>query len=76
MGRDRGSSVVEMWSAYLLPTLLVLGVVLAAFVTIFVVSRCSATPEGKKTPFATDDRTALGATDEGSEVPPSRERVA
>ena len=50
--------------------------VLGLLVVMGVVSIRSGGPTGKSTPFGADSRTPLGATDEGSSAPPSRERIA
>lgn len=51
---------------YAIPVLLILLILGLMALAFAVVSRQSATSEGKKTPFAEDDNTPLWATDEGS----------
>lgn len=62
--------------SYSIPILVLALIVGTTAITFFVVSRRSAAPDGKRTPFAHDDATPLGATDEGSDAPPSEQRSA
>lgn len=63
-------------SPYWIPALTAMLVVLMLVIVMRVASIRSGGVGGKTTPFGEDTRTPLGATDEGSDAPPSRERVA
>jgi len=76
VGFGRTEARIKVMSAYLTPVLLALAIVFAGVVAMLIVSLRSAGPGGKSTPIGADSRTPLGASDEGSDAPPSRERIA
>lgn len=59
-----------------IPILSAMRVVLTLVVVMGIVSIRSGGAAGKATPLGADQRTPLGATDEGSDAPPTRERIA